>query len=34
MGVVLDSAGNPYGTTPAGGIVPYGQAGVVFEITP
>jgi hypothetical protein len=33
-GVVLDSDGNLYGTTPIGGIVPYGQAGVVFDITP
>jgi hypothetical protein len=32
--VVLDSDGNLYGTTPIGGIVPYGQAGVVWEITP
>ena len=33
-GVILDHAGDLYGTTPLGGIVPYGQAGVVFEITP
>jgi uncharacterized repeat protein (TIGR03803 family) len=33
-GVILDSAGNVYGTTPLGGLVPRGWAGVVFEITP
>jgi uncharacterized repeat protein (TIGR03803 family) len=33
-GAILDNAGNLYGTTPIGGIVPYDQAGVVFEITP
>ena len=33
-GVILDHAGDLYGTTPLGGIDPYGQAGVVFEITP
>lgn len=33
-GVTLDSAGNLYGTTPIGGLVPRGYAGVVFEITP
>jgi uncharacterized repeat protein (TIGR03803 family) len=33
-GVILDSDGSLYGTTLIGGIVPYGQAGVVFEITP
>jgi hypothetical protein len=32
--VILDSAGNVYGTTPYGGLVPRGWAGVVFEITP
>jgi uncharacterized repeat protein (TIGR03803 family) len=33
-GVIRDSAGNLYGTTPLGGIVPRGYGGVVFEITP
>jgi hypothetical protein len=33
-GVIFDHAGDLYGTTPIGGIVPYGQAGVVWEITP
>jgi uncharacterized repeat protein (TIGR03803 family) len=33
-GVVLDGAGNIYGTTPFGGLVPRGYGGVVFEITP
>ncbi len=33
-GVILDSVGNVYGTTPLGGLVPRGPAGVVFEITP
>ena len=33
-GVTLDSAGNLYGTTPLGGLVSRGWAGVVFEITP
>ena len=33
-GVIMDSAGNLYGTTPLGGIVTRGPAGVVFEITP
>jgi|ERR1035437_2839404 uncharacterized repeat protein (TIGR03803 family) len=33
-GAILGNAGNLYGTTPISGIVPYDQAGVVFEITP
>ena len=33
-GVILDRAGNLYGTTPLGGLVPRGYGGVVFEITP
>jgi len=33
-GVILDSDGNLYGTTPTGGIVANGQTGVVFDITP
>jgi uncharacterized repeat protein (TIGR03803 family) len=33
-GVIMDNAGNLYGTTPLGGLVPRGPAGVVFEITP
>ena len=34
FGVIMDNAGNLYGTTTLGGLVPRGQAGVVFEITP
>ena len=33
-GLAIDSAGNLYGTTSVGGLRSYGQAGVVFEITP
>lgn len=33
-GLVMDSSGNLYGTTSMGGLRAFGQAGVVFEITP